>query len=165
MLLHLELVVPLDLERAHNLVVLDVLDLGHQADLVDGAGAELARVALDVPVVDVREASERVALGVGGVHGLEEVHVVRQEGGGDAILEHDDVRVVDGAVGVLVRDQRREGHACDPAVGAGVSRERRGRRQRDGQERDTEQAGHRRRRRREGVDGMGGGVRSAAAGA
>ena len=70
MLLHLELVVPLDLERAHDLVVLDVLDLGHQADLVDSAGAELARVALDVPVVDVREASERVALGVGGVDGL-----------------------------------------------------------------------------------------------
>ena len=134
MLLDLELVIPLDLEGTNDLIVLDVLDLRHHADLVKGAGGELARVALDVPVIDVREASERVALGVGGVDGLEEVHVVRQEGGGDAILEHDDVRVVDGPVRVLLDMEGCKRHARYVAGGAIGRREGLGRRQRDGEQ-------------------------------
>jgi hypothetical protein len=77
---------------ADNLVVLDVLDLGHGADGVDGGGRELARVAAEVAVVDVAEAGG----GVGGeragrVRGGEEVHVVRDARGVRLGLEDDDV--------------------------------------------------------------------------
>ncbi len=137
-LLDLKLVVPLDLKRADNLVALDVLDLRHHADLVEGASGELAGVALDVSVVDMCETRERVRLGVGGVDILEEVHVVGHECRGHAVLEHDDVRVVDGPVRVLVDMEGREGHARDIAGRAVRRREGLGRRQRDGEEGDNE---------------------------
>lgn len=46
---------------AHDLVLLYESDLGHHADAVDGLLAEVARVPLDVPVVDMVQASRELA--------------------------------------------------------------------------------------------------------
>jgi hypothetical protein len=132
---------------ADNLVVLDVLDLGHRADGVDGGGRELARVAADVAVVDVAEAGG----GVGGeraarVRGGEEVHVVRDARGVRLGLEDDDVRVVEGPVRVLGRDERGERPAAvrrGRAIGEGRERARRGE---GGEAEDEEGGAHGRRR-------------------
>ena len=129
MLRGLKVGVPLDLERADDLVVLDVVDLGHHPDVVDDVLAELARVALDMAVVDVGEAGERVRERVRGVNVLEEVHMVRHEGGRDTVLEHDDIRVVNGPMGVLLHMKRGDGHPLGAARRVMVGGERSGRRQ------------------------------------
>lgn len=144
-----------DLEGADDLVLLHVLDLGQLPELVDGRVAELAGVALHVRVVDVGDAPEEVPERVARVHVLQEVHVVLHERGCEPVLQHDDVRVVDGPVRVLLGDEGCEREACTLARGLMVGRERRGRCQRDSEQCYVEKAGHRRRRRRR--RGRGGG--------
>ena len=138
-----EVGVSLDLERTDDLVRLNVLHLGHHADVLDDIPAELACVPLDVSVVDVGEPRKRVRGRVSRVHVLDEVHVVRHEGRRDAVLEHDDVRVVDGPMGMLLHMKRGDSHARSAPGGVMVGGERGGRRQRDGQDREVKRAGHR----------------------
>lgn len=133
-----------DLEGTDDLVLLHVLDLGQLPELVDGRVAELAGVALHVRVIDVGDAPKEVPERVARVHVLQEVHVVLHERGCEPVLEHDDVRVVDGPVRVLLGDEGCEREACTLARDLMVGRERGGRCQRDGEERYVEEAGHRR---------------------
>ena len=138
-----EVGVPLDLKRTDNLVRLNVVDLGHHADVVDDVPAELACVPLDVPVVDVGEPRERVCGRVSRVHVLDKVHVVRHKRGRNTVLEHDDIRVVYGPMGVLLHMKRGDGHPLEAARRVMVGGERGGRRQRHSQERKVKRAGHR----------------------
>jgi hypothetical protein len=90
-------------------VVLNVLNLGHGADGLDGRRGELAGVAADVAVVDLAEAGgevraeERLV-----VCGGEEVHVVLDVQRLRLGLEDDDVRVVEAPVRVVPADQGRQ---------------------------------------------------------
>lgn len=129
---------PRDLEGTDDLVLLHVLDLGQLPELVDGRVAELACVALHVRVIDVGDAPEEVPERVARVHVLQKVHVVLHQGGCEPVLEHDDVRVVDRPVRVLLGDEGCEREAGTLARGLMVGREGRRRRQRDSEQRYVE---------------------------
>jgi hypothetical protein len=85
----------------HNLVTLNKINLWHGAELFEGGLGEDTSVTLDVAVIDMAQAGtimkERVSL----LDGLQKVHVVLHKRRREAVLEHDDVRVVDSAMGVF----------------------------------------------------------------
>jgi hypothetical protein len=107
--------------RPDNLVLLHERDLWHAPDLLDHLFRELSSVARDMALVDLLHARHVVGERVSGVCRLQEVHVVLHDDSWDIILKHDDVRVVDAAMGMLDSDKRGETQGCvgDVDIGAG----------------------------------------------
>lgn len=106
----------------HNLVLLNVSDLGPEPELLENALGEASGIAVDVAVVDPLNAGGDVAdERVLSMELLEEVQVVRLDVRVHVVLENDDVRVVQGAMGMLAG---KEGRECDGGAGWGRVRGR-----------------------------------------
>ncbi|KAJ2977906.1 hypothetical protein NUW54_g11360 [Trametes sanguinea] len=95
------------------------------------------------------ETVEQMRKRVAGVKRLDKVHMILHECRLDAILEHHDVGVVNGAMGMLLGDERCQRETRTLTCGLIVGREWGGRHQRDGEQGNVEKASHRRRRRRD----------------
>ena len=92
----------LSLESANNRVLFNERNLWHLPDSLDDGIGKTASVALEIAIVHLADASRYVSdKRVFFVDGLEEVEVVIRGEGGEIILQHDDVRVVDCLVLVL----------------------------------------------------------------
>lgn len=104
----------LNIQGPHRLVLLDVINLRLAPDLRYRALGELACVTLEGAVVDVLEptslSEEGILLVEGGVVGKDVV-------GSHAILEHNDVRVLDGLGGGGLNDG---GHGEDSRLALGI---------------------------------------------
>jgi hypothetical protein len=118
----------------HNLIFLNVRHLGRGANSVDDAEGKAARIAVEVTVIDVSEARKVVDKRVFRVSILEEVHMCLHEVERNIILEDDNVRVVHGAMGMVLLD---EGSKCKAGTSGKIVR--RGRKRRGDDSRDKEQ--------------------------
>ena len=86
----------------HDGVLLDISNLWHLSDTSDDGVGETTGVPLHVTVVDLTTTDGPVGEeGVFLVNGLEEVEVVVDRGRVEVVLQRDDVRVVEGLVGLL----------------------------------------------------------------
>ncbi len=105
----------------HNLVLLDVCDLWHAANLLHNLLREAPGIARDMAVVDLLDTRHVVHERVRAVRGLQEAHVGLHDGAREVVLENDDIRVVDAAMGVLNSDQgrQRKRRGRDEDIGAG----------------------------------------------
>lgn len=95
----------LNLSRSHNLVALDKVDFGHLADLVHGRLRKVAGIANEGAFVDMLEARARAQEWVERMRALQKVQVV-VEVLARLRFQHDNVRVVDAAMGMLSSQKR-----------------------------------------------------------
>ena len=86
---------------ADNLVPLNVCNLRPRPELVKYTFCEATSVPVDVTIIDLLDAGDVPNERVGLVETLEEVQVAKLDIRVDIVLEHDDVRIVDGTMGVL----------------------------------------------------------------
>ena len=81
----------LRIQSPNNLVLLNEGNFWQAPDLLDDLLRELASIAGDMAVVDLLNTRDIVKEWVGGMCGLQEVHMALHEGRWDVVLEHDDV--------------------------------------------------------------------------
>jgi hypothetical protein len=91
-----------------NPIVLDVIHLGHTSQLVHCGRRETSSIAVHDALIDVANphvaAKERVLF----LHRLQEIEVVLQVSDRSFLPEHDDIRVVDQALGLVPTQKRSE---------------------------------------------------------
>jgi len=81
-----------------DLVALNIVHFGHFANPLKNSVREFTSVALDMTIEHVTDPAITVQVGVLGMRCLDEVVVVIKSRQRHVLLEHDDIRVVDGSV-------------------------------------------------------------------
>ena len=113
-----------------NLVLLNVGNLWPRPELLKHTGGEATGVTVDVAIIDLVNARDVPNERVGMVESVKEVQVAKLDIRVNIVLENDDIRVVQGAMGVLAGKEGRKTY-CG-ALGDDMGRGREGGRDDDG---------------------------------
>jgi len=100
-----------DFGSVYNLVTLDVINLRHLPDPLNYTIGEHPRVAFDVPIIHMTNARCYTVFELKFVRLMshcQKVEMVLHDGLGNIVFEHNDIRVVDSAMGVVCIHERCE---------------------------------------------------------